>query len=73
MAVNFISGQEKEKSEKENEQDGHSHYVEHDSIVAHKLIFPSKIPGRIISGKKQLINKVSDSPIRLRKDFVKEE
>ncbi len=27
----------------------HTHYVEHDSIVSHKLIFPSKTPDRVIA------------------------
>ncbi len=30
-------------------EDGHSHYVEHDTIVSHKLIFPSKTPDRVIA------------------------
>ena len=30
-------------------QDDHSHYLEYDSIVAHKLIFPSKVPDRVIA------------------------
>ncbi|MFS4418020.1 fibronectin type III domain-containing protein [Maribacter sp. 2307ULW6-5] len=28
---------------------GHSHYAEHDSVVAHKLMFPSATPDRIIA------------------------
>ncbi|MUH34664.1 metallophosphoesterase family protein [Zobellia amurskyensis] len=31
------------------EHSGHSHYMEYDSISAHKLIFPSNTPDRIIS------------------------
>ena len=30
-------------------EDSHSHYVEYDTIVSHKLIFPSKTPDRIIA------------------------
>lgn len=33
----------------EGEHHGHSHYAEHDSVVGHKLIFPSKTPDRIIA------------------------
>jgi len=33
----------------ETEHQGHTHYSEHDTILAHKLIFPSKTPDRIIS------------------------
>jgi 3',5'-cyclic AMP phosphodiesterase CpdA len=31
------------------EHHGHSHYIEHDSVAAHKLIFPSKTPDRVIA------------------------
>lgn len=31
------------------EHHGHSHYIEHDSAVGHKLMFPSKTPDRIIA------------------------
>ena len=31
------------------EPHGHSHYIEHDSVTAHKLIFPSKTPDRVIA------------------------
>lgn len=31
------------------EHHDHSHYTEHDSVVAHKLMFPSKTPDRIIA------------------------
>lgn len=31
------------------EHEGHSHYTEHDSVAAHKLVFPSKTPDRIIT------------------------
>ena len=31
------------------EHHGHSHYIEHDSVTAHKLIFPSRTPDRIIA------------------------
>ncbi len=31
------------------DEDGHTHYVEHDTIVSHKLIFPSKTPDRVIA------------------------
>jgi len=31
------------------EHSGHSHYAEHDSVVPHKLLFPSKTPDRIIA------------------------
>src|SRR5690606_33134197 len=27
----------------------HSHYPEHDSITAHKIMFPSKVPDRVIA------------------------
>ena len=30
-------------------EDGHTHYEAHDSIAAHKLIFPSKTPDRVIA------------------------
>lgn len=33
----------------ETEGHGHSHYREHDSLAAHKLIFPSPTPDRIIA------------------------
>ena len=33
----------------EAEPHGHTHYVEHDTIVSHKLIFPSKTPDRVIA------------------------
>jgi 3',5'-cyclic AMP phosphodiesterase CpdA len=33
----------------ENEHQGHTHYTEHDSVSAHKLIFPSKTPDRVIA------------------------
>lgn len=33
----------------EEEHHGHSHYTEHDSVSAHKLIFPSRTPDRIIA------------------------
>ncbi|MBT8298866.1 MAG: metallophosphoesterase family protein [Maribacter sp.] len=31
------------------EHHGHSHYMEHDTVAAHKLIFPSKTPDRVIA------------------------
>ena len=30
-------------------EDGHTHYAEHDTVIAHKLIFPSKMPDRVIA------------------------
>jgi 3',5'-cyclic AMP phosphodiesterase CpdA len=33
----------------DTEHHGHSHYAEHDSVYAHKLIFPSRTPDRIIA------------------------
>lgn len=33
----------------EKEHHGHSHYTEHDSMSAHKLIFPSRTPDRVIA------------------------
>ena len=30
-------------------QDGHTHYEAHDTIVSHKLIYPSKTPDRVIA------------------------
>ena len=34
--------------DKGNEEHGHSHYQYHSGVPAHKLIFPSKVPDRII-------------------------
>ncbi|MGI9549753.1 MAG: fibronectin type III domain-containing protein [Aurantibacter sp.] len=33
----------------ETEHHGHTHYAEHNTVLAHKLIFPSKTPDRIIT------------------------
>lgn len=33
----------------EAEPNGHTHYAEHDTVLAHKLIFPSKTPDRVIA------------------------
>lgn len=48
LAVGFITIQEFAFGQTHGEGD-HSHYVGHDSIASHKLIFPSKIPDRVIA------------------------
>jgi len=56
LAFNFaLSAQESSVGQHhshnhDNDHDhGHSHYTEHDSVAAHKLMFPSRTPDRIIA------------------------
>lgn len=43
MAISFTGNAQ------HTEDHGHTHYAEHDSVYAHKLIFPSHTPDRIIA------------------------
>ncbi len=43
LMLNFILNAQ------EGKHHGHSHYAEHDSVSAHKLIFPSRTPDRVIA------------------------
>jgi len=46
LIFNFLLTAQESTSD---EHSGHSHYAEHDSVVPHKLLFPSKTPDRIIA------------------------
>lgn len=48
LIIGFLTNQEIAFAQAHDEE-GHSHYVKHDTIVSHKLIFPSKTPDRVIS------------------------
>ena len=45
VAISFITA----LNGQTHDEEGHTHYVAHDSIAAHKLIFPSKTPDRVIA------------------------
>jgi hypothetical protein len=48
IALN-ISLRAQHTHENGEEHGSHSHYIQHDSTISHKIIFPSKTPDRIIS------------------------
>ena len=48
LTAGFIANQEFAFGQS-NVEEGHSHYADHDSVVSHKLIFPSRTPDRIIA------------------------
>ena len=45
VALSFISAMNGQT----HGEEGHTHYKAHESIAAHKLIFPSKTPDRVIA------------------------
>ncbi|WP_273568595.1 purple acid phosphatase family protein [Maribacter halichondriae] len=50
LILGFMTNQETAYGQSPAEHDHpHSHYVEHDTVVSHKLIFPSKTPDRVIA------------------------
>ena len=49
LGMNHSTVLGQQTSYEEAEVHGHTHYVTHDSVWGHKLIFPSKVPDRVIA------------------------